>query len=588
MGFSATAPGSSTTTGVMEAFDRPDDLRLSTRTGFISSGPSGGMFLPPSMMLTLTNLGTNDLGWGLSITSSWLNASSPGGLIPPGTNQTITIAVDTSATNLAAGIYAGSVVFTNSSSTNLQDCAFILKVEQPDPFTELFTANDFDLAFRKFTFTPDNSVSTYALCQEPAHVFPVDPTGGTQLVLADDDYAQITLSGTNTVAIYGTRTNVVFVGSNGYLTMNDGDDNYLESLSAHFSLPRISAFFHDLNPETGGTISWKELPDRLVVTYQDIAQYGSPLGNDFQIEMFYDGRLRLTYLVINCFKALAGLSPGTGVPPAFVESDFSDYAFCPPEPPVFLTQPAGQILLPGTNVAFSLIVTGAERLIFQWQKDGTNLFGGGNISGVATSNLNIVNLTETNSGQYRLVVTNEYASVTSSIAVLTVTAVDHFVWQHIPAPQSAAVPFRVGLEARDSSDLLASNFNGTVLLTVTNGGINVSPTTVGAFTNGLWSGSVAISAANTNVEIVANDGLGHTGSTDLPVVTMPQLTLLTVTNNSYLVWTAGAPALKLETATNLDATVWVEIAGPPQVGDQYVVPFPTDEPARFYRLRYGN
>ena len=81
---------------------------------------------------------------------------------------------------------------------------------------------------------------------------------------------------------------------------------------------------------------------------------------------------------------------------------------------------------------------------------------------------------------------------------------------------------------------------------------------------------------------------GRTGSTNLPVVASPGLAIQTFTNNSYLVWTAGAPLLKLETATNLDFPVWTEIAGPPQVGDQYVMPFTMDEPVRFYRLRYGN
>jgi len=390
------------------------------------------------------------------------------------------------------------------------------------------------------------------------------------------------------VAIYGTRTNAVFVGSNGYLTMNDGDDNYLESLSAHFSLPRISMLFHDLDPEIGGTISWQELADRLVVTYDEVPQYGAVLGNTFQVEMFFDGRLRLTYLDLNCLKGLAGLSAGMGVPQAFVESDLSAYALCPPGAPVFSTQPTGQVLAPGTNVTFGAIVSGAQPLAFQWQMDGTNLINGGPISGVTTSNLTIVNLTESDSAQYQLIVTNNFGSATSSIAVLTVTAVDHFVWQHIPAPQSAAVPFTVALEARDSSGVLASNFNGSVTLTVTNPGIAVAPAVSGAFSNGVWAGSLSISAPETNMELVADDGVGHRGVTDLPIAAMPQLTIQTFTNNWYLVWTAGAPALKLETATNLSSPIWVDIPTPSQLGDQYVVPFMTDEPVRFYRLRYGN
>jgi hypothetical protein len=248
----------------------------------------------------------------------------------------------------------------------------------------------------------------------------------------------------------------------------------------------------------------------------------------------------------------------------------------------------GALLLPGTNIVLSCVVTGAERLIYQWQKDGTNLVNSGHVFGVTSSNLSLVNLAETDSGQYRLMVTNEYASVTSSIAVVTVTAVDHFVWQHIPSPQSVAVPFTVGLQARDAADILASNFNGTVVLIVTNAGINVSPATCGPFTNGVWSGTLTLSSADTNVEIVANDGLGHAGATDLAMVSLAQLAIQTFTNNWYLVWTAGAPALRLETATNLDAPIWVEIPGPSQIGDQYVVPFTTDEPSRFYRLRYGN
>ena len=390
------------------------------------------------------------------------------------------------------------------------------------------------------------------------------------------------------MSIYGTRTNVFFIGSNGYITMYDPDEDYLESIGGHFSLPRISALFHDLDPETGGTISWKELADRFVVTFEDIAQYGSPLGNSFQVEMFFDGRLRVTYLTLNCLKNLVGLSAGTGVPPAFVESDLSAYAACPPAPPVFSTQPVGGVLPPGTNVTFEAIVSGAEPFVFQWLKNDTNLVDGGSVSGATNSNLSIVSLVESDSGNYQLVVTNDYGSATSSIAALTVTAVDHFVWSHIPAPQSARIPFTAGLEARDLSDLLASNFNGTVTLTVTNGGIAISPLVSGAFTNGAWAGSITLSAANTNVELKADDGLGHTGVTNIPVVAVPRLAIQSFTNNSYIVWTAGAPLLKLETTTNLQSAVWTEVSGPPQLGDQFVLPFITDEPARFFRLRYGN
>ena len=583
MGLSAAMPDSSITTGVHEAFDYPDDLRITPKKGFISSGPVAGPFTPTSSTLTLTNLGTNSLGWGLTITSSWLTASSPAGLIPAHSNDRVNIGVDDSATNLAAGIYFGSVLFTNSSSTNLQARQFILKVGQPDPFTEIFDANDNDIAFRRFTFTPDASTNFYSVCQEVANAFPTDPTGGTPLILADDSFATVTLSGTNTVAIYGTRTNVLFIGSNGYLTMNDGDITYNDTAAAHFNLPRISGLFHDLNPEVGGTISRKELDDRFVVTYQNISQYGSGQGNNFQIEMFFDGRLRITWLSVGCLNGLVGLSAGTGVPPVFVESDLSHYSFCPP--PGLLVEPVSQILKPGTNVIFRAVAVGAEPLMFQWQKNGTNLADGGRISGVTSSNLNIVSLVEDDSGSYRVTVTNNYGTITSSNAVLAVTAVDHFFWAHIPAPQSARVPFTIALEARDSSDLVATNFNSHVSFTATNNGLTLTPTVSGAFSNGVWTGPLTVGSSATNVELIANDGLGHTGTADLSVAAAPQLQIQSYTNNFYILWTAGA-LLKLETTTNLDSPVWIELQGATQAGDQYILPFTTDDPVRFYRLRY--
>src|SRR5262249_48167208 len=129
-----------------------------------------------------------------------------------------------------------------------------------------------------------------------AGAFPTDPAGGNSVWLSDDSWEQVTLSGANTVALYGQRTNVFFIGSNGYLTLNSGDTTYTESLSAHFNRPRISALFHDLNRGMGGTISWKELGARVAVTYQDVPQYAAATPNSFQIELFFDGRLRLTYL----------------------------------------------------------------------------------------------------------------------------------------------------------------------------------------------------------------------------------------------------------------------------------------------------
>ena len=154
--------------------------------------------------------------------------------------------------------------------------------------------------------------------------FPVDPDGGTNISLRDDDYMQIDLGGEQ-IDFYGISYETVYIGSNGYITFISGDSHRLESFDNHFDLPRISALFDDLDPEAGGTVSWKQLADRAVVTFEDVPEFSLSNSNSFQVEMFYNGKLRITYLDIAAGDGLAGISEGFGWPLYFAESDLSEY-----------------------------------------------------------------------------------------------------------------------------------------------------------------------------------------------------------------------------------------------------------------------
>ena len=77
------------------------------------------------------------------------------------------------------------------------------------------------------------------------------------------------------------------------------------------------------------------------MTWLNVPHYQSsgvgPL-NTLQIEMYFDGRITLSYLVVNDTDGLAGLSPGGGLSPDFFESDLSTLderlrATCRPMPP---------------------------------------------------------------------------------------------------------------------------------------------------------------------------------------------------------------------------------------------------------------
>ena len=98
--------------------------------------------------------------------------------------------------------------------------------------------------------------------------------------------------------------------------------------------------------------------------------------------------------------------------------------------PVINVQPPSYSGNPGDNVSFSVTVSGLAPLSYQWRKDGANIVDGatGNGStnfGTTTAVLGITNAQPADSASasgYSVVITNLYGSVTSSAAVLTISA----------------------------------------------------------------------------------------------------------------------------------------------------------------------
>ena len=180
----------------------------------------------------------------------------------------------------------GNEGFANPTQTSV--VAGVLE----DYFTEIFTELDFDLNGGTLSFVPNGSPSFYAARRQSAAAFPTDPSGGVALPLGDDDYALVMISGGETFPFYGTSYSGFYVGSNGYITFGRGDWWFIESLSDHFSYgPRISGLFDDFDPREGGTISVRQLSDRVAVTYEDLPEYrywpDDPLtSSSFQRESF--------------------------------------------------------------------------------------------------------------------------------------------------------------------------------------------------------------------------------------------------------------------------------------------------------------
>ena len=87
--------------------------------------------------------------------------------------------------------------------------------------------------------------------------------------------------------------------------------------------------FDDLDIYTNGGLLWKQLDDRVVVTWQNMAEMYTLNRNTVQVEMHFDGTIVISYLSVDARDGLAGLSQGSGVPADFYENDLSTFGPCP-------------------------------------------------------------------------------------------------------------------------------------------------------------------------------------------------------------------------------------------------------------------
>jgi len=138
--------------------------------------------------------------------------------------------------------------------------------------------------------------------------------------------------------------------------------------------------------------------------------------------------------------------------------------------PNIITQPHGSTVYAGVGVTFSVVAGGSLPLSYQWQLNSSN------ISGATSASYSIASVAGTDAGNYSVVVTNLYGSVTSSNAALVVT---------VPA-LTMSDDFEPGIDLTQWSA-----FSGTVL--ATNYGGYVSPT------HSLWFGGTGSRSATTHL-----------------------------------------------------------------------------------------
>ncbi|MCX6917214.1 MAG: immunoglobulin domain-containing protein, partial [Verrucomicrobia bacterium] len=83
--------------------------------------------------------------------------------------------------------------------------------------------------------------------------------------------------------------------------------------------------------------------------------------------------------------------------------------------PLITGQPASQVSNTGESASFNVVAAGTVPLSYQWRK------AGGPLAGATASSLTLTSLQVADAGNYDVVVSNIFGSVTSTVAVLSVT-----------------------------------------------------------------------------------------------------------------------------------------------------------------------
>ena len=406
MGYSATSPSSSTTSGLHEAFDVPDDLVI-LPAALSVIGPPGGPFTPSPAFFTLTNSGSTTLTWTLASTSVWVNVSATSGTLAVGTATNVAVAVTADANTFAPGMYTAGLWFTNQTSGVAQPGTFALAVVGRHMFDD---------------FEPGIDLSQWS------------GFGGT---------VGSTMLATN----YGGSVS----GPNS-LWFGDDGSRYATTLPMNTTSGGMISF--SIRLANGSGWPW-ELVDYL--PYEGVVLESSTnSGTTWATLGQYTTTAYYDWIAVNLAIPASAQAPATLFrwrQLSHSGASFDHWALdsvsilAEDLAPTITAQPQSQSIAVGDSATLSVLAFGTQPLSYQWLINGTNL------SGATASSLVWTSVQPSDAGTYSVLVSNILGTVLSSNALLTV-----YVPLCVPPPQGLVGWWRAEGDAGDD----AGNNNGTL------------------------------------------------------------------------------------------------------------------------------
>ena len=170
-------------------------------------------------------------------------------------------------------------------------------------------ANPFDLRERTLVFSPAGSRGFLYRAGGGG----IDAGAGDRIGIGDDVSRAFELS--FDFPFLGQSYRRLFLNSDGNLTFVEADSASTERDLERFlgGPPRIALFFADLDATAGGEVRVLNVPDRFVVTWDAVPEWGKEEPSTFQIEIVRDGTIYMRYgAIVSAASGIVGVAPGGG------------------------------------------------------------------------------------------------------------------------------------------------------------------------------------------------------------------------------------------------------------------------------------